>query len=359
MSTARFLAVLLFLALPACGVLESRPAPADADRVSGLIAQRRFADAIAVLEESAGTGAGASHRLAQVREMARRYDAEQAEKVLELQMTGDWAAAFRALDEGLRNYPDGEALQQARAILLREQAEELARLERQWLLQRAQWLVEALPLSRAIARVHPQDPDAALRAQNLEEEAADIALALEREADSAIAAGQLQRAESFLEMAARLEPDETREQRLEGIQAALEAESRRRAAVAESERERQRLRQRQARERRIAELTATVHRRLLTADLAGARRTLEELERLAGPRPDIVELGQAVDAAIAAKVAELTHRGDQLYGAGKLREARHVWAQAARLDPGNAEVQARIDRADRVLRRVQELQQRR
>ncbi|HHC71906.1 MAG TPA: hypothetical protein ENK54_03335 [Thiotrichales bacterium] len=318
-----------------------------------LIQQKRFAEARVLLEGDQREES--LHLLQQVQEMARRYDAEMADEILEARLAGDWGRAFELLNRGLANLPDGLALNQVREILEQDRQRELRRLERQRLLLRAEWLERTLPVQEAIAAMRPDDPATLERVAALRRESEEVARLLEEEGIAALDNLQPEQAQTFLELAVRLAASSRAEQLLqeldEKMELAREEAELRRKRQQRSWQQQQELR----RKRAAARLNEQIHQALIDGDLVDVRKLLAELRKLQPHAPELAELELAVNEAIDAQVKELLEEGTRAYGAGNIREARFLWEQALRLRPDDEEIKARIQRAQRVLHKVEEL----
>jgi len=103
--------------------------------------------------------------------------------------------------------------------------------------------------------------------------------------------------------------------------------------------------------------------RLYTAGLGDAARetwkearvVLDQLHSLYPKQPKIGQLQKDLEDTIAGRVQILIKQGDDLYAAGQIAEARQLWQEATQLAPGHPELVSRLERADKVLERLQEL----
>ena len=82
---------------------------------------------------------------------------------------------------------------------------------------------------------------------------------------------------------------------------------------------------------------------------------LDQLHTLYPKQPKVSELQRELEATIAGRVEVLMKKGDDLYAEGHIAEARQLWGEATQLAPQSPELAKRLERADRVLERLQEL----
>lgn len=91
-------------------------------------------------------------------------------------------------------------------------------------------------------------------------------------------------------------------------------------------------------------------------DLRQAKTLLVELRRLEGETPQLVELDQAVSEAIAAYIADAHEQANALYRDRQIVQARDLWQKILELDPEDTQARANLERAERVLKKLEELQ---
>ena len=347
--SALVLATALLLA-GCANILTSRPG-SDA-QIQRWIEQQRYGMALQALERRATREPTKENRtwLARVKALAADYDAKLAATAMRQQARGQWKEAFATVDQALRNYPKGPKLLQTRTALRQQQTKRLDQLETDLLFAKAEWLKHSAPLYRELAATDPDDLETAWKAQQMEHQKRDSAERLLHLGNKALNHRQYELARHALELADQLHSTgETRQAlaRLHHVLGQQAAKKRARARQAQT-------RQRNEQTRR---LMAEVHQAIINADLNRARDKLAELTAIEGNDPQLDELAQALDQAIAAKVAELTAQGNTLYTHGKIRDAKRTWESALELDPGNQHLRSRIERAERVLNKLQKLQQ--
>jgi tetratricopeptide (TPR) repeat protein len=91
-------------------------------------------------------------------------------------------------------------------------------------------------------------------------------------------------------------------------------------------------------------------------DLREAKTLLAELRRLEGETPQLVELDQSVSEAIAAYIADAHEQANALYRDRRIVQARDMWQKILEIDPEDTQARANLDRAERVLKKLEELQ---
>ena len=93
-------------------------------------------------------------------------------------------------------------------------------------------------------------------------------------------------------------------------------------------------------------------------DLSAARRIFHELPKGGSESREVVAVRSRLNDAIRSRVRKMTSEGDRLYRADNVSRAIHSWEQALELDPNNPELIERLERARKVLARLEELKSR-
>ena len=90
-------------------------------------------------------------------------------------------------------------------------------------------------------------------------------------------------------------------------------------------------------------------------DLAGARRIFLGLPKSRTDSNEVAATRARLNLAIQSRVKELTAEGDRQYRADRVSRAIRIWERAVELDPDNPEISERLERARKVLVRLEEL----
>jgi tetratricopeptide (TPR) repeat protein len=345
--------LLLAAALLLAGCANMLPARPGSDaRIHRWIEQQRYGAALQARERRTTNDPTKENRtwLAHVKTLAADYDAKLAATALTQQTRGQWKEAFATVDQALQNYPKGPKLLKARTVLRQKQSKRLDQLETDLLFAKGEWLKRSAPLYQELAKTDPDDLETAWKAEQLEKQKRDSAARLLHLGNKALDHRRYKLAHRALELADQLHSNRESKQALGQLHHVLDQQA---------EKKRVRARQAQTRQRneQTRRLMTEVHQAIMNADLNRARDKLAELTALEGNDPQLDELAKALDQAIAAKVTELTAQGNTLYTRGKIRDAKRTWESALELDPGNQHLRSRIERAERVLNKLQKLQQ--
>jgi len=91
-------------------------------------------------------------------------------------------------------------------------------------------------------------------------------------------------------------------------------------------------------------------------DLRQAKASLVELRELEGNSPQLEELNQSINDAIGAYIVEAHEKANALYRDQQIVQARDLWQKILELDPNATQARVNLERADRVLKKLEELQ---
>lgn len=91
-------------------------------------------------------------------------------------------------------------------------------------------------------------------------------------------------------------------------------------------------------------------------DLRQAKTSLVELRDLEGNTPQLEELNKSINDAIAAYITDTHEKANALYRDHQIVQARDLWKIILELDPNASQARANLERAERVLKKLEELQ---
>ena len=106
---------------------------------------------------------------------------------------------------------------------------------------------------------------------------------------------------------------------------------------------------------RTQDLLTATRAALDNDDLVLARTTFDRIPPSTRKDDNVVAMQEQLDTAIAARVTGLLDRGDRQYRADKVTAAIATWRKALAIDPDNKEINERLERAGKVLARLEEL----
>ncbi|WJW76240.1 hypothetical protein QVG61_03865 [Thiohalobacter sp. IOR34] len=96
---------------------------------------------------------------------------------------------------------------------------------------------------------------------------------------------------------------------------------------------------------------------LRQGDLPQARRLVEQLIARDGETAALLDLKAAIDNAIAARIGALRQQASELYSKQDYLRARARWQEILSLDPEDAEARGLLERVERVIHKLEQLQE--
>ncbi len=309
-----------------------------------------------------------NNRINAIKSQAQRYDEDTSKAIYSLIHKQKTAEAKQTLSQALANHPKGKRLNKINSYLRSSESTQISRLQAQQLLAKSEWLLRAKEIQGSLDTIKPEnngtftDPSA-----DIEETAAELYhLGLK-----ALQKNDLELADSCLTMSnklhslpftvsaiARLEVlrQEQRQREL-----ALQQEAAKQQQMIEIiEKTEPREEQKPKKQRQMKQLEFdTLHYNTMTMlkdnQLSSAKTNLDKLNKSMPDNEKVKQLNKEFNKKLPGHVEALLNRGRQLYINGKIEQARNIWIKARKLDPKNEEINKNIERADRVLGRLDEL----
>jgi len=269
------------------------------------------------------------------------------------QAKGQLADALALLDLAARRVPNSAKLQEARTALQTQQTARAREIDERILIADTEGLLRQVPLLAERIQIKSDGADGADVRRRMKQTNALLKSSRSKLMECgtrALDGGRLDRAEKCLTLARRIEdtPDVA--------QAIARLNDQKAARTKQARAKKQRTEEAQRR-KESEQLVEQLHEALAAAELTRAQQILSQLDSLGVKSDELVGLRQALNSAIAAKVEELLEQGNALYRDEKVQEAKTTWEAALTLDPLNERIQASIERANTVLKALQELQQ--
>lgn len=298
----------------------------------------------------------AAEKRKHVEALAAAYEHEIRQQNNRLLRQGKWAEALDSYDEAIDRLPDSVVLKDGLAQLHRDQARELERLELERLLAHGRWLKQTLPTYRDIARVDPRSASARNRLAAKQQEAEEVADELALHGNRALANSQLEQAEELLELAAELSNTPAIRESLKKLKQQKAVESRHLRQQREA-----RLRKQQAAQRQhkhtIESLLTQYNNAYRKKNYVQARRHLQSLADANLETSRYRALQQQLNRAIDQEASRLFDIGVNAYSRGQFETAASHWRKVLVLQPDNKQAQENLQRAERVLDKLQQLKE--
>lgn len=351
-ATHLWAAAALLAVLSGCTEFVTMPRAVDDVRIERWLNEQRYGKVLDVLERRAqqSNELEVEKRLEDVRTRAAAYDNEQAKAAEALLDAGKLNQAEELINLAIGHYPDGQKLQKAAARLRSLRQAKIDALEAQLLLAQADWLAASVPIYERLAKVEPSNLDAIWQAKRMEQERQHVAQRLASLGLTAHASGDKEAAKRYLKAANQLVPSEP----VHDVLAHLGKQEKRKQELKKAQEEKVASEKRRADAERLAQ---QARKELQHAQLVPARDHLDELQNVDPDYYQLDSLRFRLERAIQTRVASLLKTGDDHYADGRIAEAKRVWEAGLELAPDDAELLARVERAEKVLNRLRELRE--
>jgi tetratricopeptide (TPR) repeat protein len=267
----------------------------------------------------------------------------------------DLIGAVAVLDNALTNLPHSTVLNEYRRTLEQIRDRRLRDSVRRQLISRAEFIVEQQEIYTE--QLNLEHPGLGKRWTNTyyQHEAASLAGQLLSCGLECLQENDLETAESCLRLARAIDDTPVARAAYDRLNERLDDNRDAQEKQAHSTRVKQEKKLAITRRNHTDELLEQTGKALDANDLLLARVTFEKIPGRERGTASVVAMQKRLDKAIAPRVTGLQKQGDRQYRTDRVDKAINSWQQALELDPDNTAIQERLERANRVLARLQEL----
>ncbi len=338
-----FISLILFQLLSGgCAYLASYSSELP-ERIETLIQQQEYGEALQLLEYVRPTHTDYKRLMQQkkrVEKLVVKYERKTVLKADKLVRQGNWYSAEQTYAQALEKVPQSKKLQKAQAEFIVKRDNYLKQLELSLLLNRANWLIKNAPTQKEIVRVLPNDYQRYEELRNYPAKVEETAQLLVGCVQSALDAGDYNLAATCLKLAERIGAKNIDQKQLAKANKTL-------ARAKKSEVKKQ--------NNKTRALIAELKQGYSQDNLRRARHQLTVLERQNSRNRTAVKLRKELDKRYRQGIDQKIAAGRRLYSGGKIQEALDVWNSLLNIDPDNQKLQGHIDRAERVLQKLERL----
>lgn len=252
----------------------------------------------------------------------------------------NWHQAYEAYEYGLDKLPDSHAIQKAEAEFLSRRTAYLKQLKLKLLQNKTKWLISDTEIRKEIARVIPKNYSARRLLQDHKLDIDATSKTLVECVTESITNNELDVGRQCLNIAKQLKPSDLFQQKIIEVSKHLEQEI----------------------EIRSRNLGKNGQKTLRSAKMALAKGDYRSAHQIINTLPeqdrknDQVlrfrdELGEQTEDYVDKTILE----GRKLYSEGKVQEAYLLWKSLKSLAPDNERLQVLINRAKKILRKLQKI----
>jgi tetratricopeptide (TPR) repeat protein len=335
--------LILFQLLPGgCAYISSYSADLP-DKIDILIQQQEYGEALQLLEYAHPSHADYRRLMQQkkrIETLVIKYERQTIQTADKLTRQGKWYQAQQTYEQAIKKVPQSDNLRKAQQAFLIKRDNYLKQLELSLLLNRANWLIKNAPTQKEIVRVLPNDFQRYEELRNYSGKVDEAAEQLVGCVQSALDASDYNLAETCLKLAERIGSENVDKEQL--------AIAKKKLAKAEKTEVRK---QNDITRALIAELKQGYSQ----DNLRRARHQLDVLEKQNSRNRTSIKLRTELNKRYRQGIDQKIVAGRRLYSSGKIQEALDVWNSLLEIDPDNQKLQGHIDRAERVLAKLQRL----
>ena len=313
------------------------------EKIDTLIQQQEFGEALAMLEYVRPSHADYKHLMQQkkhIKKLIPEFETETIQKARKLTRKEQWYPAQQTYEQALAKIPQSKKLREAQQEFLNQRDNYLKQLELALLLNRANWLIKNAPAYKEIVRVIPDDYQRYEELRDYPEKVDATADQLVKCVQSALDASNYDLAETCLKLAERIGS-----KNIDKKQLAVANKKLAQAEKAEIRKQNNKTRT----------LIAELKQGYSQDNLRRARHQLDVLQKQNSRDRTSIKLRKQLDKRYREGIDQKIAAGRKIYSSGKIQEALDVWNSLLEIDPGNQKLVAHIDRAERVLKKLQRL----
>jgi tetratricopeptide (TPR) repeat protein len=283
---------------------------------------------------------------ARVLAMAGAYERQQVKLAYEHRKKNKWAEAVNILNDAHAKYKEGRGIEKTRIAILKQRSEYLDNLGHEANISRAMCLMNELPWREKRANIDPDDRTAQWELDNLRKEIRSTVGKLIECGKVSISRNELVMAKKCLQQARNMKPA------AQDLASIRSLENR----LASKQKQHSLKRQQTAGvQQEATHMKSTFREHIQRRDFIRARAELDQINTLVPDDKEIPRLEQLYRSELDIEVRNIINTGSVLYRQEKILLAKRTWETALEIDPNNKEVIELIERADRVLNKLEEI----
>ena len=313
------------------------------EKIDGLIQQQEYAEALAMLEYVRPSHADYAQLMQQKKRIEKQipdFETTTIKRAQQLTRQEKWYPAQQTYEQALAKLPQSQRIYAAQQEFLKQRDNYLTQLELSLVLNRANWLIKNAPVQKEIVRVIPDDYQRYEELRDYPQQVDETADQLIKCVQSALDANDYNLADTCLKLVERLDSKNVDKKQL--------ATARKKLAQAEKAEVRKQNAKTQA-------LIAELKQGYSQDNLRRARQHLNVLRKQNSRDKTSRKLQAQLEQRYREGIDQKIAAGRRLYSSGKIQEALDVWNSLLEIDPGNQKLEAHIDRAERVLKKLERL----
>lgn len=271
---------------------------------------------------------------------AKEFEYDQHMSARKQENNGQWHKADNIYNNALNKFPKSKLLNTEYQAFTSRRDKYLKDLEFKLSIARGTWLIESTPLQKQIINASPDDYATQRRFKKNSREIQKTADELMTCTATAIQAGRTSLAKTCLDTAERLKSPDIDKAKLISFKKQLNEAH-------------QRFIQKQNNKTRA--LLKEIKQGYSHDNLQRAQSHLSEFAEHTKQNKEAEKLAKELDKYIRTGLAQRMEAGRRLYSNGQIQEALSIWIPLKSIDPENTKLQDYIERAKRVLDKLEKL----
>jgi hypothetical protein len=355
------LLVLLLPAIAGCSGMESirlgQDKPEDLDK---LLLQHEYARARQLTSKHASLDTAAIQTRISTDESA--YEKQVHAEVLAMESNNDLLGAVQLLSSALQKVPHSNSLRELRNAIEPERVKQLQSNELEQLIARARYILNQQKLYREQANLESPTLGQRWEHKSNAKEAQSLAGDLLDHGQQAFDQNQIALAKTCLQLSQELNRTPEVDAMLAHIHATEDAHKQ--VALQETKIAKKKASIKKARSRKKEQLDDRKKTEILLAeaqqalennDLQLARAAVAQIPSSTVTDSEVIAIHDDLDQAVDMRVKELMATGDAQYRRDNVLQAVRSWTEALSMAPDNRYLRERVERANKVLARLEEL----
>lgn len=339
-----FLVAAFILLGQGCGLIPSQDRNLE-QRVDAWVAEHEYAKALNALgkpDKSNPQYAQLQTKKREVEQAAKKYEQAQLAIISQNIAKQAWAPAEQGFKQLMQQVPQNETLQAGYQDFVKKRSRFIQTLNDQLAINKAQWLIQDADVRADLASAMPDDKAAQRALQEHQAQANDVYQQLTACGNKAIEVSDLELAIECLQLANDLQPSAALQSSLADLQKKLDKEQRSTTQVISSHGK---------------QLLTKAELKMREGNLKEAIALYEKISAKDKQYTQVIAFKKELDKHIKTNVKQGIELGRKLYSQGEVKQALAVWNNILVLDTNNQYLISYIKRAERVLQKLEKLQQ--
>ncbi len=347
-----FAVLLLATGCAFLGVPQQGDTPENQQAIEHLIAKKKYHLALSYLDkmqlDETSVAYTSPHR--RITRLIRNLEQETVKKATDMSVQGNYAEAIEIVDHTLEYIPESKKIIDLSSSLKKSRNKRLANASHNLLLSETEYLISQLEWHEEEALLTKQSLLTRWQMGRIKRSLKSLRPDLVDCAEQALASNQEDIAERCLHLASMIEESAEIDKLLNKISVNEKGSP----LVPLSDEKK--IRPPSATSTTFLEIEERLKKEIDSENLTRAYKTLAELKSFSGKEKQLSIYQQVLDRKKANRIERHLQQGSDLYRNDNISQARDEWLKVLELDPNNHTANEKIDRADKVLRRIEDLQ---